>query len=164
MAGQAEKQECCFVCDDNLGKLARYLRVCGFDTAFDINISDSEIIRLSLDEERIILTRDHKLVERTLVRNFFLIVDNRWPDQMKKVFQQYRLGIRKSSLFTRCPEDNNLIVDVEKEKIKNLVYPYTFLTHDIFKQCPFCRRVYWSGTHVSVMITRLRDYGFKIND
>jgi uncharacterized protein with PIN domain len=153
-----------FVCDDNLGKLARYLRVGGFDTIFDKNITDGTIIQISLDEQRHILTRDHRLIERTLVRDYFLIENNLWPDQLRAVMSHFGLRFKKERMFVRCLEDNTVIVPVEKKEIKELVYPFTYKTHDEFRQCPTCKRVYWSGTHITAVTDRLKRNGFVIAD
>lgn len=153
-----------FICDDNLGMLARYLRVGGFDTVFDKNIDNSRLIRISLDDRRFILTRDHRLIERRLVRYYFLVKENLWPDQLKAVLDHFGIKFKRSLMFSRCLEDNALIVPVEKEDIKNRVFPYTYEHHTDFRQCPACRRVYWSGTHIDAMIRRLKKAGIPIDD
>ena len=153
-----------FICDDNLGKLARYLRVGGFDTAFEKDIDNSRLIQLSLDDGRYILTRDRRLLERRLVRYYFLIEQDLWPDQLKDVLRNFEIQFKRSRMFSRCLEDNALIVSVDKESIRNLVFPYTYDHHSDFRQCPICRRVYWSGTHIEAMIRRLETAGIKIMD
>ncbi|MCP4566645.1 MAG: hypothetical protein GY841_03580 [FCB group bacterium] len=153
-----------FICDDNLGKLARYLRACGFDTYFDDHISDSDLITIALDENRHILTRDHKLTERTLVRKYFQIEDDNWMDQLRAVISYYELRVSKKNIFTRCLEDNVLIETVLKHNIKTLVYPYIYEKHTGFKQCPQCKRVFWAGTHTRAIIERLTLGGIKILD
>jgi uncharacterized protein with PIN domain len=152
-----------FICDDNLGKLARYLRVGGFDTKFENDIDNSRLIRISLDDKRYILTRDRRLIERRLVRYYFLIEHDLWPEQMKAVLQHFRLAYTRKNMFSRCLEDNTPIVPVEKETIRDLVYPYTFEHHDDFRQCPECRRVYWSGSHTGVILKNLQKAGILSN-
>jgi len=153
-----------FICDDNLGKLARYLRVGGFDTAFERTISDSRLIQIALSENRAILTRDTRLIKRTLVREFFLIVDDNWRAQLSAVATRYNLKYERAALFSRCLEDNFLTEQVAKSDIKDRVFPYTYDTVDSFRQCPHCRRVYWAGTHVSAMLNKLSEAGIKIID
>jgi len=157
-----DRKEFRFICDDNLGKLARYLRAGGFDTLFYKTIDNSRLIRLSLDEERYILTRDRKLTERRLVRYYFLIEDDYWPDQLRSVVERFGLIFRQSRLFSRCLEDNTPIIPVDKEAVRDLVYPFTFQNHTDFKRCPLCGRVYWSGTHVKAMLNRLRQAGIEV--
>ena len=153
-----------FVCDENLGKLTRYLRVGGFDTYFENPISDSELIRVSLDEGRVILTRDRRLIERRLVREYILIESDHWPDQLRQVMNKYNLVFSRERMFTRCLEDNAITFPVSKESAAGKVPPYTFKTHDNYRECPRCGRVFWDGTHTQAMIRRLVRNGFKLPD
>lgn len=151
-----------FICDDHLGKLARSLRLGGFDTAYSRNITDNQLIALALNQNRHILTRDHQLIERQLVRNFLLIESDRWPVQLRQVFDRFGLSFRRDRMLTRCLEDNTPTESVRKDQVEKLVYPYTFQHHEDFRQCPSCRRVYWSGSHVTAMTDRLTTAGFTI--
>jgi hypothetical protein len=153
-----------FVCDDHLGKLARYLRVGGFDTVFDSAIDNSRLIQISLDETRHILTKDRRLIERRLVRYYHLIESDRWPDQLRSVMDRFGLEFRQGRIFSRCLEDNALIQVVDRESIKNRVFPYTFEHHSEFFHCPVCLRVYWAGTHPEAIYKRLERAGITILD
>ncbi|MDD4050432.1 MAG: Mut7-C RNAse domain-containing protein [candidate division Zixibacteria bacterium] len=152
-----------FVCDDHLGKLARYLRVGGFDAAFDREMTNSRLLQIALDEERWILTRDRRLIERTLVRNLFFITHDHWPDQLNAVLTHFGLEFRKDRMFSRCLEDNGTIEPAPKEAIEFRVFPFTYQHHDDFYICPICRRVYWSGTHVEATIRRLERFGIMVS-
>jgi uncharacterized protein with PIN domain len=151
-----------FVCDDHLGKLARLLRLGGYDTFFDSVIDNSRLIQVSLDEKRWILTRDTRLIERRLVRRVFLIEHDRWQEQLKAVIDHFGLVFAADRLFTRCLEDNALIQPVAKEAIQRQVFPYTYEHFEQFYQCPACRRVYWAGTHTAAMLDRIRKAGIII--
>lgn len=153
-----------FVCDDNLGKLARYLRVGGYDTLFDTAIDNNRLIQVSLDDKRYILTRDRRLIERRLVRYFLLIEDDRWQDQLRAVVNRFALRFSRARMFTRCLEDNTLTRRVAREDIRDRVWPYTYEHHDDFRECPLCKRVYWAGSHVTAMTDRLDDAGISITD
>jgi len=159
-----DQKEPRFICDDNLGKLARYLRVGGYDTFFEKDIDNSRLIRISLDDRRFILTRDHRLIERRLVRYYFLIEQDLWPDQLKAVFGHFGIGYLRSGMFSRCLEDNALIVPADKEAVRDLIFPFTYEHHSDFRQCPACCRVYWSGTHTEAMVRRLEKAGIPIID
>ena len=163
MADETE-QEPRFICDDHLGKLARYLRVGGFDTLFDKGIDNSRLIQISLDEKRHILTRDRRLIERRLVRYYFLVNDDRWQNQIKAVIEHFGLSFGLSRLFTRCLEDNTLIEKVDKKDVERLVFSYTYEHHSEFFRCPACGRIYWSGSHIEVMLDRLKDAGIDIRE
>ena len=157
-----DKIEIRFICDDNLGKLARYLRAGGFDTVFKDRISNSELIKIALDEKRIILTRHRKLIERTLVRRYFLIEDNRWIDQLRAVKDRFKLEFHKENMFLRCLEDNALTQPALKDDIKTLVYPHIYERHTTFRKCPHCGRIFWPGTHITAMIGCLSEGGIEI--
>lgn len=151
-----------FACDDNLGKLARYLRVGGFDTFFCNKITDNSLIRRALDDNRIILTGDNQLIKRRLVRRYVLIISDSWPDQLRFVLDSFGLQFTKTGLFSRCLEDNALINEIEKESVIDRVYPYVYENHTEFMECPYCRRIYWPGTHTRSIIDRLEKNRFII--
>ena len=153
-----------FVCDDNLGKLARYLRAGGFDTVYDRDIDDNRLIHVSLDDKRYILTRDKRLVERRLVRYYHLIVSDRLEDQLKSVIHEFGLAFSRSRMFTRCLEDNAPTREIAKREIKGRVWPYTYEHHDDYRECPECGRIYWSGSHVQAMLARLEHSGIPVID
>jgi uncharacterized protein with PIN domain len=153
-----------FVCDDNLGKLARYLRVGGHDTIFDSSIDNNRLIQVSLDEKRYILTRDRQLIERRLVRYYFYIEHDRWEHQLKAVVDRFRLVFSRSRMFTRCLEDNTPTREIAKERVKDRVWPYTYEQNDDFRECPECGRVFWSGSHVRAVLDRLGRAGIPIID
>lgn len=147
-----------------MGKLARYLRATGYDTAFADDMDNNRLIRISLDEKRYILTRDRRLVERRLVRYCLLLDSDRWQIQIKTVADHFGLVFSKSRMFTRCLEDNTPTVRVAKEDIRERIWPYTYEHHDEFRQCPTCRRVYWAGSHVTAMYARFEEAGIPIVD
>jgi len=152
-------QDKTFICDDHLGKLARYLRAGGFDTYFSNTLTDSELIRLSLDEHRIILTRDRRLLERRLVRRHLLIESDQWPEQLRQVTKAFNLIWDKDHLFSRCLEDNAVIVSVTKEEVADLVPPYTYSIHDVYRRCPVCGRIFWPGSHTTAILGQLKKAG-----
>lgn len=146
-----------FLCDDNLGKLAKYLRMLGFDTFFKVDIEDSELLGVMLKEKRIVLTRDHKLVKR-IERDRYVLIETDSPEQqLKQVIEQLNLRIDHGSLFSICLECNAVCEDVSKEEIKDEVFPYIIKTKDVFRRCPSCRRIYWQGSHYKDMVEKLRD-------
>ncbi|MFH1701619.1 MAG: Mut7-C RNAse domain-containing protein [Candidatus Zixiibacteriota bacterium] len=149
-----------FICDDNLGKLARYMRFLGFDVAYKKNISNSHLLGISLDESRTILTRDRKIIEKTLVRDFLLVEDNHWASQLKQVISKFSLIPVQDCIFKRCSEDNTVTLQVKKEAIKNEVYPFIYEYHDNFRRCPLCQKIYWHGSHAKAVLAILKRHGF----
>ncbi len=145
-----------FICDDNLGRLAKWLRTLGYDTLFYPTISDEELIKKALDEERVILTRDNNLIQMKVVQNHLLIKSDQPLEQLKQVVQHLKLKRDEEILFTRCSVCNTELKPVEKEKIKERLYPYVYKTQDNFVYCSACDKIYWPATHVEHMKQKLK--------
>jgi len=146
-----------FLCDDNLGKLARYLRMLGYDTYFKSALNDAELLAVMLKPNRLVLTRDTQRIKRIEPERYLLIETDSPEQQLKTVVKHFDLQINKSSLFTRCLECNVICHEVAGDDIKDEVFPYIIKTHDRFKRCPSCRRIYWQGSHYKDMIEKLEN-------
>jgi len=145
-----------FIADVMLGKLAKWLRILGYDVLYSNRFEDDEITRLAVLENRLILTRDTRLVERRLARDHFLLVESdHYEDQLRQVVQTFQLDLEQG-LFTRCLECNRELQAVPKGEVQGEVPPYTYRTHERFSRCPHCRRVFWQGTHWDRMVDKLR--------
>lgn len=135
-----------FVLDVHLGKLARYLRLFGFDTLYEKDYTDDEIILISSLQKRIILTRDKKLLNNKKVTHGMWIRSQYPESQLKEVFD--RLDLKNTANpFSRCMECNSLLVHVKKEEIADKLPPRTKEFYNRFKLCPECDRIYWEGSH-----------------
>jgi uncharacterized protein len=139
-----------FVLDVHLGKLAKYLRLCGFDTFYKRNFSDFEIIELSALEKRIILTRDLGLLKNKKVTRGYWIRSQYLYAQMKEVFKRFDLSSQILP-FTRCMECNGLLTSVPKNEIIDILLPETKEFYNNFLQCKDCMRIYWEGSHYERM-------------
>jgi len=139
-----------FIPDVHLGKLVKYLRLCGFDTYYEKNIDDNDLIRKSVSDKRIILTRDRGLLKNKLVTHGYWIRSSAPGEQFKEVFARFDLmGSLKP--FTRCMECNTILEDVPKEEIKGNLQPNTRKFFREFKKCKGCGRIYWEGSHYEKM-------------
>ncbi len=145
-----------FICDDNLGKLAGYLRVLGFDTHFDESIDDSKLLRTAASEERYLLTRDHKLSSMSIPYGIFILENDNPLNQLSKVIQELNLKIDPELLFNRCSRCNDLCHIVDKRTISTEVFPFILKTQDIIKRCPSCKRFYWKGSHYKALLRKLK--------
>ena len=143
-----------FIADAMLGRLARWLRILGYDVAYESSVSDDDLIARAIYEHRIILTMDRKLTERESARNSLLVNSPSYKVQLKQVITHYNIDY-KTEVFTRCLVCNNLLEPIEKEKIKDRIPPYVYSTQDEFDICPQCGRIYWSGTHRTKMLEML---------
>jgi uncharacterized protein with PIN domain len=139
-----------FIADVMLGRLAKRMRLLGFDVLYDRAYDDNDIIRLSLQEGRVILTRDTELAARPLAsRNIFLK-----SDDVREQLEQMLSAIpsdEASVPLTRCSACNHLLTDAPKPEIRDSVPGYVYDKYPVFLRCISCGRVYWRGTHVSRM-------------
>jgi uncharacterized protein len=135
-----------FILDVHLGKLAKALRLFGFDTCYENHYSDKMIIELAEPEKRIILTRDRNLLKHKLVKTGYWIRSEFVETQLLEVIKRFDLK-NKFRFFKRCVECNGQIVPVKKRDILHLLLPKTILYYNEFFQCTNCRRIYWRGSH-----------------
>jgi uncharacterized protein with PIN domain len=147
-----------FIVDSNVGRLARWLRIAGFDTVFMNDIDDNRLVRAALDEDRVLLTRDTQIMKRRLITSgrlrTVLIEPDDVIEQLRQVLTTLNLAgeIRPFSL---CIECNQPLESRAKEQVEGLVPPYVFRTQTQYMQCVNCRRVYWRGTHWERMCREL---------
>lgn len=139
-----------FVIDAHLGKLARQLRLLGFDSVYYPGIEDDEIIRISLDENRIILTRDRALLKSSKVMHGYYIRATNIRDQLMEVMAKFSLASQLKP-FTRCLVCNHLLEDVETSEIRGQIDDDTARIFKKFFRCSGCKKVYWEGSHYERM-------------
>lgn len=144
-----------FIADAMLGRLARWLRIIGYDTVYLKHTPDSVIVAQAIRENRIILTRDRHFEKIKAAKNRLIISSTRLADQFREVVTEFQLNIDKT-LFTRCPECNTLLVPVDKPAIINQVPVYVAKTQNKFRQCPTCKRIYWAGTHLDMIQKKIQ--------
>jgi uncharacterized protein len=140
-----------FVADCMLGRLAKWLKILGFDVLFFSKAEDRDLVGLSRREGRVLLTRDTGLIERTAKRpNRLFIRSDDWEEQIAQVLDDLGLWdeIRPN---TRCIECNLPLKALSRERAHNLVTPYVLEHASLFAVCPGCGRVFWQGTHYGDM-------------
>jgi uncharacterized protein with PIN domain/sulfur carrier protein ThiS len=141
-----------FLLDIHLGKLARYLRILGFDTAYQNDYDDEELAEISHSQNRILLTRDRRLLMRNLVQHGYCVRALEPRQQVLEVIQRFKL---KDDVipFQRCPHCNTLLESVSKAEVLERLEPLTRRHFEEFHICPNCRQVYWKGSHYERMLT-----------
>lgn len=144
--GAKPLRESKFVVDVNLGKLASKLRLLGFDTLYRNDFLDSEIIKLSLREQRIILTRDKGILKYTAVTHGYWVRDNNPQRQLKEVVYRYQLHNFFRPL-TRCSYCNAQLKPIDKAVIKERIPDDTWQYYNDFMFCSGCQKIYWKGSH-----------------
>jgi len=135
-----------FILDVHLGKLAGYLRVLGFDSLYQNDYTDDEIINVSKQEKRIILTRDIGILKRNTVERGYWIRNTEVQEQALEVVTRFDLR-NKIMPFKRCMECNGEIIMVSKDSITGLLEPKTKAYYNEFYRCMNCQKIYWKGSH-----------------
>jgi uncharacterized protein with PIN domain len=143
-----------FVADVMLGRLAKWLRIAGFDVLYSNRYTDDELISLSRTEDRILLSRDTRLLVRRSVRNFIFLESEKIQEQIRQVFRTTQIK-SLPGLLSRCPSCNAVLAELTRDRALNLVPTYVFETQEQFKSCPGCRRIYWAGTHRRAVLRTL---------
>ena len=139
-----------FILDVHLGTLARYLRMLGFDTNYRNDFSDQEIVKISLEEKRAILTRDVGILKRSEVTRGYWVRNTNPVKQVEEVVNRFDLkNLIKE--FTRCVECNSVLEKIEKEKIIDRLPPKVKAAHNDFLYCKSCDKIYWRGSHYDSM-------------
>jgi uncharacterized protein with PIN domain/sulfur carrier protein ThiS len=145
-----------FLCDAHLGGLARLLRMAGFDTRFDPALRDDEIVRVAVEEGRIVLTRDRDLLKRRDVTHGCHVRATRNEDQLREVAQRLDLG-RSARPFTICLECNAPVRALGADEAASRVPPGVRGRFERYTACDRCGRVYWEGSHWRRMHGMLAD-------
>jgi hypothetical protein len=144
-----------FLCDDNLGKLAKLLRLLGYDTAYYSTISNGELMAVMLKEDRIVVSRDRHLTEKIEAERLVLVDSDSPEQQLSQVITRLDLRIDRQQFFTRCLVCNEICLEVAKDEIKDRVFPFILKTQQHFRRCPACDRIYWQGSHYKDMVAKL---------
>jgi len=144
-----------FFADAMLGRLARWLRILGYDTSYEAHVEDAALVRRALQEERVILTRDRALPEEFRVPAVVLVEAERPEEQLRELVTRFQLDT-EGRLFTRCSRCNAGLESVPRDQIAERVPTRVLRDHDRFKLCPGCGRVYWEGSHVDHIRSAIR--------
>jgi len=143
-----------FIVDAHLGKLARGLRLLGFDTIYHREGDDSALIDRAFSERRIILTRDVGLLKHARVTHGHWVRSTESETQLEEIVATFDLG-HQAQPFSRCLECNGLISAVPKEAVRDRLNPAILERFPRFWQCADCDRVYWQGSHYQCLLQRL---------
>jgi len=145
-----------FIADVHLGKLARKLRLLGFDTYFESNLEDNEIIRMSLAEDRIVLSRDKELINNSRIKQGYRILSSDPREQIREVMIRFDLQ-KNMNPFSRCIDCNGMIENVSKESVNEYLPPKTRQYFDEFFRCRDCGKIYWEGSHYENMKKQIQN-------
>ncbi|OGX19249.1 MAG: hypothetical protein A3K83_02710 [Omnitrophica WOR_2 bacterium RBG_13_44_8b] len=135
-----------FLLTRELGRLAKWLRILGFDTDYYNQDNISTLVIQALRDNRIIITRNSRLPKPTGI-GIVLITSEKIKQQVPEVLGLLKLKLDFSRMFTRCIICNRELAAIEKAKVKDKVPEYVFNTQEEFVACAQCKRIYWQGTH-----------------
>jgi len=139
-----------FLLDNHLGKLATYLRMLGFDAAYQNNFQDEELARIASKEDRILLTRDRGLLMRKVIKYGYCVRTKDPKMQLEEVVSRFDL-FDLFAPFKRCLSCNNPLQSVSKDTILHRLLPLTRKYYDEFHLCTGCGKIYWKGSHYKRM-------------
>jgi hypothetical protein len=136
-----------FITDASLGRLAKWLRLLGYNTVVFPNQAGREMLRLAAAEGRIVLTRRKDMTQRQFSGDLFLITGVDIASQLNDVISKYSLKVDQQKMFGICLECNEKLYPVVREEVRDLVPPFVFENCVQYNQCPHCHKIYWIGTH-----------------
>jgi len=149
-----------FIADNNVGKLAKWLRVVGYDTLLFKEKDDVKMIEIAFSEGRAILTKDAQIIKRRLVTDgklkAILIRHDDPKAQLRETVKTLNLNYHFRP-FSLCLECNQMLIPRSKEEVQDLVPTHVFKTQEQYMECPSCHRIYWQGTHWQAMARELRE-------
>jgi uncharacterized protein with PIN domain len=147
--------------DAMLGRLARWLRLLGFDTAWEADIDDADLIRRAAEERRIVLTRDRILVREWRVRGIHLVDAETPMAQLTELDSVFALGAFAAP-FTRCARCNVELEPITPAEARGLVPSRIADEHAELRRCPRCNRIFWPGSHVARIHRALHAAGLTL--
>lgn len=145
-----------------LGTLAKKLRLLGYDCIYSSTVEDNEIIKLAVNENRIIITRDKQLVANSKKMNLQVIqvTDDSQEKQILQISSITNLNLKISGAISRCSLCNGQLEKIDKNLIRHKIPKKVLEIHNDFWQCDNCKKLYWEGTH----ITKLQKFIENIHD
>lgn len=142
-----------FIIDVNLGRLARYMRLLGFDCLYCNDFDDHSIAEISYKTQRIVLSRDRKLLQRKMITYGYYVRTEIPKIQVSEILNRFKLHALINPL-TRCTKCNERLTKIEKHTIEHRLKPLTRQYYDKFLICTGCNQIYWQGSHHK-RVTRL---------
>jgi uncharacterized protein with PIN domain len=143
-----------FIADVMLGRLAKWLRIAGFDVLYSNKFTDDELIEISNREGRILLSRDTRLLVRKSVKEFIFLESQDIQAQLRQVFRTLRI-LHLSFLLTRCLSCNDALIETSREAARSRIPAFVYETQSHFKYCPACGKIFWAGTHRAAVVRTL---------
>jgi uncharacterized protein with PIN domain len=152
-----------FVLDNTVGRLARLLRMAGFDTAYVVEDDLHRVVALSRTEGRQIVSRNSRYQGRVLAADFYHVASDLAEMQILELLLDLELPLEPRCYFSRCLECNEVLHEKAKGEVAGKVWPYVWSTQEKFFYCPNCERLYWNATHVEAMQSKLLEISAELD-
>jgi uncharacterized protein with PIN domain len=146
-----------FLVDCMLGRLAKGLRMLGYDTIYYRGEDPHQLIQLARQEGRVILTRNTKLIPKRSEDRIVKVSEDKSLLQLRELIQKGYISFDGENLFSRCLICNTLLDEIPREEVQGRVPDFIFYQQRKFFQCPQCRRIYWQGSHQKNMGRRIEE-------
>lgn len=147
-------QDIKFAADRMLGRLARLLRLLGYDTLYDPQFRPEQLREIARTGERVVLTRGEISARFAGLENVFSLKSEYPAEQLREVVERFKLSTG-AGLWTRCTLCNGAIEEIEKAQVESQVPPKVFAAYDRFYRCAGCGHVYWRGSHTERILRNL---------
>ncbi len=140
-----------------LGKLAKELRMLGYDTLYYRGESGYPLIKLAREEDRVILTRNGKLLPRKPEDRIVRITEDKPSLQLRELFQKGYISFNEEKVYSRCLLCNALLDQIPRDEAEGNVPDFVFYQQMEFSRCPQCRKIYWPGSHLDHMKEKVKE-------
>jgi len=147
-----------FLADTMLGKLAKELRMLGYDALYYRGQNPYELFQLARQQERLILTRNTRLTPKTKEDRIIQITEDNPMLQLKELLKQGIVALNEETLFSRCLLCNSLLKEITQEEAEGKVPDFVFYQQKEFYRCSHCHHIYWPGSHQERMQKRLKEF------
>jgi hypothetical protein len=149
-----DSSEIQFAADRMLGRLAKLLRLLGYDTWYAPDSSPTQLLEFARQGERLVLTRGELQKRFSGIERVYSLKSEHPPEQLRELVEHFGLDTR-SALWTRCTLCNSRIAGVEKRALEPHVDPKVFRIYEEFFRCAGCGHIYWRGSHVERILKNL---------
>lgn len=147
-----------FIADTNLGKLVKWLRILGYDTAVYHGKADRSFLKKAEREGRVVLTRKKDMARRQFGGKLITVGSDHVQEQLSEVMKKLSITADADRLFSICVRCNAALAAVNKEDVAGMVPAFVYDTQTSFCRCPACGGVFWSGTHIDNVLNQLKTH------
>ena len=143
-----------FAADRTLGKLAKWLRILGFDTIIEIDVP-AELFYEHLEKDRILLTRTRAIKKQFSAHRLVFITSNNLNVQLEQVITEIGICRADTRPFSRCIQCNIAVVAADPDDVYGRIPDYIYETHKEFHKCLQCNRIFWPGSHTKRSLIKI---------